>query len=390
MQASSLHVRNHDSETDAVKPAPGTARPRHPEWPPKADPARALAPLTDSTNTIPHVPHSAVIWMNAAQADLVRAVAKAAELDVIAVGSETKGHAPIAAAALSVEPLSDLRTALASADADLFWLADPGDFGNQADDAESILSAARRGLRIAALEPTPASAIDLRAAGWTRGFGDARPIDAITFCPLLRASPSVRDAVELLEPFGDARFAAIECWSRPDECSLGSLLFSAVDLASSLMGELEVAAASYRAPDASPRKPDGLRGLHGDLAAVLRFSGHRYCSLTLSSAAARWNRTVTLLSARGRLRIFDDGFEWIGEDGRKVEESRKRARAEDPPLPFAVEAIASHLRAVLSADHPPIRCDHERTLAAAEAVLLSARTGQGESPSTISHVARVV
>lgn len=336
------------------------------------------------------MPHRAVIWMNAAQAELVRAVAGAADLDVIAVGSETKGHAPIAAAALGVEPLSDLRTALASADADLLWLADPGNFGNQADDADSILAASRRGLRIASLEPTPASAIDLRAAGWTRGFGDARPIDAISFCPLLRAAPCVRDADELLDAFGDARFAAIECWSRPDECSLASLLFSAVDLASSLMGELEVATASYRAPDASPRKPDGLRGLHGDLAAVLRFSDHRHCSLTLSSAAARWNRTVTLLSAKGRLRIFDDGFEWIGQDGRKVEESRRRARAEDPALPFAVDAIASHLRTILNADRTPIRYDHERTLASAEAVLLSTRTGQGESPATISHVARVV
>ena len=115
-------------------------------------------------------------------------------------------------------------------------------------------------------------------------------------------------------------------------------------------------------------------------------------SIIASDQGGRWNRTTTLVGPKGRLRIFDDGFEWIGPDGAKVDQSRRatRKRGSDPDVPHAVAAIADSLSRMLDAGAPdPGPSDHAAILAAGQAALLSARTGQAESPATIKRMAAV-
>src|SRR5690606_1999422 len=38
--------------------------------------------------------------------------------------------------------------------------------------------------------------------------------------------------------------------------------------------------------------------------------------------AGRWNRSIALLGPGGRIRIYDDGFEWVAPDGARVDASR--------------------------------------------------------------------
>jgi hypothetical protein len=133
---------------------------------------------------------------------------------------------------------------------------------------------------------------------------------------------------------------------------------------------------------------ESLRGLSGDLTATLRFADGRAAGLVASDQGGRWNRTVSLVGAGGRLRIFDDGFEWIGPDGRKLDESRpsERVRGEEP-VSHAAAAIAEGIARLLDVGIPeggPL--DHATVLAMSQAVLLSARTSEPESPGTIRHM----
>src|SRR5690606_29923013 len=119
--------------------------------------------------------------------------------------------------------------------------------------------------------------------------------------------------------------------------------------------------------------------------ASLRFDDGRTASLVASDHAGRWNRTVTLLGEGGRLRLFDDGFEWIDPGGEKVDSSRASTR-EAPGAWGAheVAAIADDLSRRLDPAIPAVGpVDHASVLALCQATLLSARTGQCESPASI-------
>lgn len=346
----------------------------------------------DTNNAGPSV----FVWLVPEQIELVRHVAATAGLRITRAGSPLKGQSGAVATALGVPTADDLRIALANEPADLAWIAAAGSFGAEAaDDTAAVQAASARGLKVATLEPIPASALDLAAGGWASS-GGIRPVDAIRFLPLARLSASFREAAEVLEPFGPIRAMSLESWCAPADGSLGARLFGAMELVLSLMGEPETIDAQYVGPahgrGVHALPGETLRDLHGDMTANLRFADGRAVALALSDNAGRWNRTVTLLGPGGRLRIFDDGFEWIGPGGEKVDESRpaRRSRGAATP-PHAVLAIAESLNRLLDPSVPePAPLDYAAILAMGQAALLSARTGQCESPATIARMASVV
>lgn len=329
-----------------------------------------------------------VAWLDPAQVALVRAVADAAELELVGAGSSARGQSGHVAAELDTRACDDLRATLASVECDLIWIASPGRFGaaGAPDDATAVAAARERGVRLATLEPIPASALDLDAGGWT---GESRPLDAARPCPLWRDSSALRAATEHLPQFGAIGTLAIESWSGPGEGSLGAHLYTALELVLLLLGEPETIEAAYvssatgRAVHALPG--ESLRDLAGDLSATMRFADGRAACLAASDRAGRWNRAATLVGPGGRLRIADDTFEWIGPSGEALDQSPKRRRGGLPAkTPPAVAAMAMGLFRVLEppADEPPAP-EPAAILAVAQAALLSCRTGQGESPSTI-------
>jgi len=379
--------------------------------------------------------HKAVVWCDPDQVDLIRAAADRAAITIVGAGSAQVGRAGEVAAALgtNIEHLNDLRAALATTQAELVLLAAPGDFGaagtgageRDAEDAAVLAAARARGVRILSLEPMPASVLQVAAPtlvaageiedpdsgpGIVLGPNGAPPSPAAQgggaatwggwaeFCAPVRISRAMRDAADLLEQIAPVHTAAVECWCGRGQGSLGSRVFDAMDAIVSVLGDPEQVDAVYvwpvRGRAVRPEPGESLRGLSGDLTANLRFADGRGGTIVASNRAGRWNRSVTLVGEGGRLRVYDDGFVWIGSDGRTVDSSRDPSRKRsatgtgDDAGAHAAAAIADHIARVLDPHSGPARpTDYRRVLAAAGAALLSARTGEGESPGTILKMA---
>jgi predicted dehydrogenase len=335
-------------------------------------------------------------WLAPEQIPLLREAVRAAELKVVAAGTPVRGQSALVADALGGSPIDDLRAMLSGAEARLVLIAAPDNFGAgpSPDDAGAVRAAHLRGVRIAAMEPIPAAALDLASGGWTGAGEGPRPVEVIRACPLARLSAPFRAATEVLASFGHVRAVCFESWCTPAETSLGALLYGAMDLVHSMLGEPEMIDATYVAPahgrGVHSLPGESLRGLHGDLTANLRFADGRAASVVLSDHAGRWNRTITLLGPAGRLRMYDDGFEWVSPEGTKADESRqpRRTRGSEPAIPHSAAALADSLARMLDPGVPdPGPADQATLLAMAQAALLSARTIQPESPTTIKQMA---
>jgi len=361
-----------------------------------------------------HASHSAILWLHPDQLELAKAVAREAHLDVIGVGSPARGQAGGLANAFDCKVIEDLRAELATQiaagelrTADLLWLLSPGDLAIDpaGQDAKALIAAHTAGIRILSSEPLPATALDLGAGLWSSDQTSAGLASAVRFFPLARYSETFRAAAEVLESLGPVRTAWVEFWSGPRECSLGAALFAAMDLLHAVMGEPGAIDASYvgvAARTGGPVQPgETLRELHGDLTANLRFSDGRAAALVLSDQAGGWSRSVTLIGQGGRVRLFDEGFEWIGADGQTIDEHRTPARAPAqaqaagsdlfsgrPKATRAVSTIAAGLVRLADVSIPGAPpAELLPVLAMAQAALLSARTGQAESPATVRRMA---
>ena len=375
--------------------------------------------------------HPALLWLNPEQVPLFRAVAKDARLDIIAAGSPDPTKSTDIAAALGAPVIDNLHTALASTNAAMAIIADPGAFAAQASarsdtsdaaDARALHEARARGVRVLSLEPLPSSVLQLdepslttpdenpgivlgqSAVSAAATSSSGAPGEWATFCPLARLSRPVRDAAELIAQLGAVRLVAVESLAGAGQGSLGARLYDACESIVWLMGlpdRVDGAYAPPPTPQARARAAhvlpgETLRGLDGDLAVNMRFADGRAASVVASNRAGRWMRTLTLLGENGRLRIFDDGFAWYAQDGRLVDSSRQsggnRPRGSDSvdsELAAPVQAIADQITRLLDPRIPPDQpTDGLSVLATTGAALLSARTGEGESPATILRMAR--
>src|SRR5436190_1327136 len=78
--------------------------------------------------------------------------------------------------------------------------------------------------------------------------GEPGVAELARFCPLFRASPPAREALDLLAEFGTPRVLFFESFSGRGEGSLGSRLYDAMETVLSFLGEPETVDASYIAP----------------------------------------------------------------------------------------------------------------------------------------------
>jgi hypothetical protein len=331
-----------------------------------------------------------LVWADPVQVDFLAAVAMAASLEVVAAGSAVRGQSGAVASAFSATMVDDLRSTLATTSAELVLLGSVGDFGagDAPQDSRAVAAAAARGVKIATLEPIPSSALDLEPGGWVNADSGPAPAQSVRIVGLARLSTPFRDSDETLTSFGPARTAIIESFAAPCHGSLGARLMSSMDLALSLFGDIaSVSAACAGAAGApGPVSTQALRELQGDLSAIVRCADGRNAMIAVSNRAGRWGSCITLLSENGRLRFFDDGFEWIGPDGHKRDELRLSQRTRGSEAPdHAVAVVADAVSRLMDPAKPdagPVNIGS--ILALSQAALLSARTGQSESPATIT------
>ncbi|MFT5423014.1 MAG: hypothetical protein ACI89L_000787 [Phycisphaerales bacterium] len=332
------------------------------------------------------------VWCRPDQTDLVREVAAALGLAVTHAGCPTRGRATDVAGALDAQPLTDLRAAIASAERGLVWMLDPGPFGSADDDAAAILAAHRRGVRLASLEPIPASALQLTEP-WTQSHHGVRAVDVIHLGPLLSRMPTLGEAMEHREAMGRIRSVGIESCGRPEQGSLGAHLTGSLEFLIALFETPELVDAAF----VSARTENGLhemagetlRGLRGDMTLSMRFPSGQAATVLCSDHAGSWTRSITLLGEGGRMHVTDLGFDWFAPDGSVADHHRAEPRPEGPsgPRGGAVHAIVQDLASFLEPDQPGrVPIDPRPVLAAAQTALLSCRTGQAESPATITRL----
>ena len=335
-----------------------------------------------------------MIWATPRQVALARAVAEGAGLELVGAGSPNRGQSGGVASELGCDAMDDLRAVLAGASADAVIMLAAGDFGaaGAPEDARAVAAAAGRGVRVLSLEPVPSNALDLEPGGWLGGEGGAAgPAAWVRTVGLPRLMPVFREAAETLVAFGPVRTVLIEHWSAPQHASLAARLVGAIDLVHWLLAETESIDAVFVPSAGGPAKVSErtLLEYEGDLNAMLRTVDGRSALIAVSNAAARWNLTVTLLGEQGRLRFFDDGFEWLGPGGEKRDDHRSRTRGSASP-DHAAAVIADSVARLLDDRLPdPGPLNSGSVLAVAHAAMLSARTRHAENPAMIRRMMSV-
>lgn len=379
---------------------------------------------------------SAAVWLDPDQLGLVADITRSLGLRVVAAGTPSLGRSAELAADLGshgIRPvvLDDLRQALAGAEADLFILASTDGFsrgraltggepptGFGADDAAVLVARLSRGGQVVSFDPLPASILDRSThpadGGMTEaeragvvigqqsalpaspsGAADTRGSPWAAFVPLFRTGPSMQGAAEVLALAGEPHTVAVECFSGMGEGGLGARLLDGAELATHLLGEPDSVEASYVWPGRGrvvhPLPGDSLFGLRGAMTVDLRFGDGRAASLVCADAsvgAGRWSRRVTIISERGRVRIGDAGFEFVSADGRTID--RSMGWADETEGVKAAAVFAGAIRRLIDPHAGGVRdlpVDWARTLSVTGAALLSARTGEPESPQTIRRMA---
>lgn len=324
------------------------------------------------------------VWAEPGQAPLVAEIAALAGVQIAAAGSPSRGQTGALAKELGCPGQDDLRAVLATTDAEAVLIFAAGDFGLTRDsgDLEAVQGALARGVKVATIDPIPAG---LFGGAEQAAAAAARP--GVQFLPRLRRARPILEAHEVLGQIGPPRTLSIEAWSIPGAGTLGAALYDAMDFLNWLMGDPRLIDAVHLAPGGGAgRAPASLRDLHGDLTAVVRFDEARAATLVLSDQAGRWGRAATLNAANGRFRVFDDGFEWIGPEGQRLDELRVGpARRGDPQPPRHAEQAIARAVAELLGDAPadPGGATAETVMVLCETALLSARTSQAESPESI-------
>jgi len=208
---------------------------------------------------------------------------------------------------------------------------------------------------------------------------------AILVLGLPRRSKVMREATETLAAFGAPRSVGVRVWGVLGVVPLGAKLVGAIDLVLSVFSGEEPAwvdavylprgartVASAGAGTVGRREDgDSLRGLSGDLSALVRMSDGRGAVMQVSDQGAGDGFELTMLSAQGRLVMTEQGFSWRAPDGSLRDEHRS---------PGTCDVYADGFQ-FGAKDEGPLAL--ERVLTAAQTAILSARTGQPESPATI-------
>lgn len=384
------------------------------------------------------------MWLDPAQLPFVQAVAARAKLRITSAGSPARGRSGEVAESLGAACVDDLRNTLlslspvgggagingsakdtsssTSEQCDLMWLASiERSVAIEPAVADAVRLCLERGVTIVTSEPIPAAVLELGSSDDQSGvlgpMTDSAAADAMDsagpesswpmLVPLFRAGKTMPDLTDSLEEFGPIRTIHFESLGLSVECSLGARLLDAMDTIRSLVGEPEEIYATHvptlgLARAALPKSAlDSLRDLSGTLSMNMRFSDGRAASVLASDAAGEWMRSLTLLgdpnhAKGGRLRITDVSLDWIGSDGAVLERTKKRRTigpigppplftpASPSPMSSAIDVFAEALsqngrRRAKSL--PPM--SQVGVLAMTGAALLSARTGQPESPITI-------
>ncbi len=340
---------------------------------------------------------SALVWVHPAQMRTIAQACEIAGVEIVALGVPAalgRSGFEVPESLSEAQQHNDLPRALSGADPDLVILGttsrpDPASGSDPLlpyDDDALLNHLESTSARIVSLLPVPGTSANFSVIPTRRH--PKLPMVLPLFCE----GDAARTAADLLETFGSVRTLGISFRCGSGHGGLGARLFDAMHAVHAFIGQPDQVDASVVTHVASSgvrrAPPETLGLLEGDLTANLRYAGGCAASLALSDRAGRWFRGATILGERGCIRLDESGFEHFDESGETVDSSRD-ADASEREVDGAARALGRELKRLLdpqAAKHTPF--DSAAVLASCEAALLSARTGQPESPATLQRVAR--
>lgn len=308
------------------------------------------------------------IWTGASQLATLASLSALPSVRIRAIGGDANEVRRIAEGA-GVPYLDDPRL-LAGVDCDALLIMDPGRPFDQ-DVLDAMVAASEPSRRsIFSLTPRPG----LDDAGADRRSPAARPIPV----PCYSDTIAGRRFGDAASAFGRPFSASIEISGAEGEAFVHTRLFDAIDTLSSWFGLPARVQATAVHDEESPNRP--MR----HLIAQFGYSDGRAASLSLAASPGALQRVVTLYGPAGRLSCRDGAITWRDGDGRDVEASNDGASAPPDLAAQLAQAISWHLE---RAARPRDQATWKTLMAACEAVLLSARTGNAE---TIDSVRRML
>lgn len=329
-----------------------------------------------------------IVWLDPAQAEFVRAVARAASLEIVGAGAPVPSQTGTVANALGCAAADDLRAALASGGCDCLWIARAGDFGRGESDPVAVAAALDRGVCVVASDPVPGNLLAYASSAWSEGAPLAHTTP--TLLPCGRDIRPLREAHETLATLGRVRVGVVQVVSQREQASLGALLSAGIDMLRASFGDPETVDAAYVAPG-DARTTDGpgesLTGLVGSMTLNFRFPDGRSACLLASDQCGEWGVHATFVGENARVSVDDRGIEWHDAKGRRCDRLSTPATLEGPDeTPGVVECGEALVRLLDSTmpDRPPQ--DLGGVLAIAHAALLSAKTRSAERPGTIQRM----
>jgi len=313
----------------------------------------------------------AIIWCDAHHADLIEQVRRLADIEIASIGSPTTATAAELSTRFEVEKTDDLRQAVYNVPHDVLLLLTLG--GLVRDERKAIFDRAAATLT---LEPIADGISDSGAEGAK---------SPVWLVPAMRHSASMRLFHDLRENLGAVRSVNVMMRCRSSRGSLYARLTDAVDTVEQLCSPIELLDAAMSGP--SSNQPETLRELHGHITVNARFAQNCCASIHVSDCGGTWARGVTVLAEKGCVRMTDHDLEWVDPDGVRVEQATFQAAGSRGSAVAPAPLLAEEISAILD----PRRAPREpyplpTTLAVCEAVRLSIRTGQGESPRKLLHM----
>lgn len=332
---------------------------------------------------------TAMIWAMPEQVEMLKGVLSLGGIDVIGAGCPVSAQTGAVAQGFGCGVQDDLRTMLSSENPDLVLLAATGSFGHMdiERDLGALQQAHSRDVAVATLEPIPGEATVISGTSWTEAIHTGAFSEFIRVVPMLRRGWVIDELMATLETFGVIRSMNISIVAPAIYGSLGARVFESMDLVRTLVGVPEMIDASFQSGGSAnglhQLPGQSLRDLHGTLTAHMRMGDGRGALVQISDQVGKSGMMMSLLGDDGEIRVWDTGFCRLDTHGLEIDVFELETGALHSADPSAVRLKEQLIQ--LCAGVGPIRSpvDHASVLAMGHTVLLSARTGQGETPETI-------
>ncbi|MFK7758489.1 MAG: hypothetical protein AB8C13_00925 [Phycisphaerales bacterium] len=332
---------------------------------------------------------SAIVWAMPEQVAMLAGVFVDAGIQVVGAGSPVPAQSGTVAGGFDCGVQDDLRRVMHSESPDLILIAAAGSFGQREldDDLGALQAAHARGIAVASMEPIPGEATVISGTGWTDAIHAGSFGEFVRVAPMIRRGRLIDELMSTLETFGMIRSMNLTIGAPAVFGSLGARMFDAMDLVRTLVGVPETIDASYQCGSLGnglhQLPGQSLRDLHGILCAHLRMVDGRGMVLQVSDQFGRSSVQLSLIGGEGEIRLNDSGFERFDASGTVIDSCALDLDSTSEHDPSRVR-LTEQLIALCSGVGPvrsPV--DHASVLAMGHSALLSARTGQGETPETI-------